>query len=63
METGEAVPSIPPKAMRSLEKWGATSLAQSIFVKNDNTRLRWHIWKNPDALEARFATMRSRGKK
>jgi hypothetical protein len=54
---------MPAKAMRSLKKWCVTSLAQSIFVKNDSTRLRWHIWKNPEILEARIATMRSRAEK
>jgi hypothetical protein len=63
IDTAEATPSMTAKAMRSLKKVCVTSLAQSIFVKNDSTRLRWHIWNSPKTLEALIATIRSRAKK
>jgi hypothetical protein len=62
IETGEPAPSMPAKAMRSLKKWYVTSLAQSILIKNDSRRLRWHFWKDREILGARIAMMRSRGK-
>lgn len=63
IDVSEATSGMPTKVTRSLEKVCVTSLAQSIFVKNDGTRLRWRIWKNPETLEALISTMTSRAKK
>ncbi|MBV8650635.1 MAG: hypothetical protein JO255_04150 [Alphaproteobacteria bacterium] len=43
------------KPKRALKKYGVTSLAQSIGIKNDRARSRWGLGistKNPDALKA-----------
>lgn len=45
--------SVTTKPKRSLKKYGVTSLAQSISLKNDDTGLRWNLnvlGKNPDSL-------------
>ena len=63
IDASETTSGMPTKVTRSLEKVRVTSLAQSIFVKNDGTRLRWRIWKNPETLEALISTMTSRAEK
>ena len=54
-DSADTPESLMAKPRRSLKKYGVMSLAQSISMRNDGSRLRWNMGlleKNPDALEA-----------